>query len=56
MQEWAYEKVKATLEEDLVSVEEIYYGIGFLFYSEIISRNQYDNLMRIFRKNRPDYI
>lgn len=56
MQEWAYEKARATVEEDLVSTQELYYGIGFLFYSEIISRDQYDNLMRIFRKNHPDYI
>lgn len=56
MQEWAYEKARTTVEENLVSVEEIYYGIGFLFYSEIISRDQYDNLMRTFRKNHPDYI
>ena len=56
MQKWAYEKARTTVEDDFVSVEEIYYGIGFLFYSEIISRDQYDNLMRIFRKNHPNYI
>lgn len=56
MQEWAYEKAREAVEEDLVSTQELYYGIGFLFYSEIISRDQYDNLMRIFRKKHPDYI
>lgn len=55
MQELAYEKAKMAVEDDECNVEEIYHGIGFLYYSDIIDHDQYDSLMKLFDEKHPGY-
>lgn len=50
-----FEKAKNTLLEDLIPTDEQYHGIAFLYYSEIITRDEYTALMELFKMNHPNY-
>lgn len=55
MQEWAYEKAKMVVEENECNVDEVYHGIAFIFYADIISHEQYKNLMKLFHEKHYGY-
>lgn len=55
LQELAYEKAKMAVEDDECNVEEIYHGIAFLFYADIVTHEQYKNLMKLFDEKHPGY-
>lgn len=46
----AFEKAKAAAKENY-NREEVYHGIAFLYYSEIITLAEYNALMDIYNKN-----
>ena len=45
-----FEKAKEAILENY-NREEIYHGIAFLYYAEIITRAEYKELMEIYNKN-----
>lgn len=41
-----FEKAKNAIKENFITREEIYYGIAFLYSSEIITLEEYKELMK----------
>lgn len=44
-----FEKALNTIKENLISYDEIYHGVAFLFYSEIITHKEYKILMEALK-------
>lgn len=51
----AFEKAKQIIIDNSAGVEEIYHGIAFLYWCDIINQDQYRTLIDVFYKNNPDY-
>lgn len=43
-----FEKIKEIVKNKEVSFEEMYHGIAFLYYLEIITREEYHELMQLW--------
>ena len=50
-----FEKAKRGVVRNDISAQELYDGIAFLYYCDIVTLEEYNALMDLFFKNIPDF-
>lgn len=51
----AFEKAKQIIIDNSAGTDEIYHGIAFLYWCDIINQEEYRTLVEIFYNKHPDY-